>query len=64
MLVPQKLLDFAHIKENVKIIGTINTFELWDEDSHENYEFTNIPPDDEYYADVEKIAGIIRGRFL
>lgn len=55
MLVPQKLLDFAQIKENVKIIGTINTFELWDEAIAESQENFNLPPDDEYFAEIEKL---------
>lgn len=55
ILLPQNLLDYAKIKDNVKVIGTIDTFELWDLEAAENYEYSNLPPDDEYFADVHQL---------
>lgn len=55
VLIPQKLLEFANISDNVKIIGTINTFEIWDFETSENYKISNLPPDDEYFSDIDKL---------
>ncbi|MFP4547154.1 MAG: division/cell wall cluster transcriptional repressor MraZ [Fidelibacterota bacterium] len=53
ILIPQKLLEFANIKDNVKIIGLGSIFEIWDIDTLEATESSQISPDDEYFADVE-----------
>ena len=53
MLVPQKLLEFARIKENVKIVGMGDTFELWNQDLFDSDELNNIPPDDDFFAEIE-----------
>ncbi len=55
VLIPQKLLNFGKIQDNVKIIGTINTIEIWDQDTADNYEISNLPPDDDYFVDIDKL---------
>ena len=37
IMVPKQLLEFAGIKEKVKIVGMINHLELWDPDEHKAY---------------------------
>ncbi|MBN2280642.1 MAG: division/cell wall cluster transcriptional repressor MraZ [Candidatus Marinimicrobia bacterium] len=53
MLVPQKLLDFAQIKDNVKIVGMGDTFELWSEEIFNQDELNHIPIDDDFFAEIE-----------
>ncbi len=53
MLIPQKLLEFAHIKDNVKIVGMGDTFELWNQKMYDNDEFNSIPIDDDFFAEIE-----------
>ena len=53
MLIPNKYLEFAQIKDNVKIVGMGDTFELWSQEMYDNAEFNSIPIDDDFFAEIE-----------
>ncbi len=55
ILIPTSLLEYAHIKKEVTIIGVLNRLELWDPETLEKHEESSIPLDDEYYEDLGDI---------
>lgn len=52
ILIPQQLLEWAHIKKDVVIIGTLNSVEIWDPETLENHKESQISIDDEYFEDL------------
>jgi len=55
VLLPQEHLDFANIKKEVVIIGALNYLELWDPETLEKHQESQIPLDDDYYEDLADI---------
>jgi len=55
IFIPQPLLDYAHIKKDVVIIGAINYLEFWDPATLNQHSESQIPLDDDYYEDLGDI---------
>lgn len=55
VLIPQEHLDFANIKKEIIIIGALNYLELWDPETLEKHQESQIPLDDDYYDDLADI---------
>jgi len=53
--IPKELLDYANIKKEVKIIGSINRIEIWDPETFNNY----LQSQSESYEQIaEKVMGL------
>jgi len=50
--IPNKFLDFAQIKDNVKIVGVGDTFELWNPENYDRID-DNIDFSDDLYTEIE-----------
>jgi len=55
ILIPQQLLNYAKIKKDVVIIGTLNCIEFWDPETLDKHEESQIKLDDDYFEDLGEI---------
>ncbi|MBO8152316.1 MAG: division/cell wall cluster transcriptional repressor MraZ [Candidatus Marinimicrobia bacterium] len=55
IVIPQSLLEYANIAKEAIIIGVLNSIEIWNPETLNNYEESGIKLDDEYFQDLENL---------